>query len=367
MIHVKRLTPTRLEAAALIVLAAGWGWTGGNFSQPDFAIGTQILITVLHGLPCLIAIGLGALYLVAPAPRWRPPQSALLRPACGWDWRLACLAIASIELSVERGASTVEGIRRGQMIHASVEPSKVENSSMTRPKRLYLIHQYSREVPIPSGSLLMSSGCYLVQTDDGRNIIIDSGMPTDVASPGPATEDSPEILDQLAGLGVAPDDVDTVICTHYDIDHVGRHERFTNAEFVVQREHHDLAAAGAERFAGGRAHWDPPRAKRRFVEGDVELFPGLWLVETSGHAPGHQSVLVHLPATGPVLLAADAVSLQRQFTPDRQALPYEDAERLRASTRKLLDLASREKVAFTVFHHDGTQWKSLRRAPDFYE
>jgi N-acyl homoserine lactone hydrolase len=238
---------------------------------------------------------------------------------------------------------------------------------MTRPNRLYLLHQYSREVPIPSGSLLMSSGCYLVQTDDGRNIIIDSGMPADAASPGPPIEDSPEILVQLAGLGVGPDDVGTVICTHYDIDHVGRHERFANAVFVVQREHHELATSGAERFASGRAHWDPPGADRRLVEGDMELFPGLWLVETSGHAPGHQSVLVKLPVTGPVLLAADAVSLQRQFTPERQALSYEDAERLRASTRKLLDLASREKVALTVFHHDGNQWRTLLRAPEFYE
>jgi N-acyl homoserine lactone hydrolase len=232
---------------------------------------------------------------------------------------------------------------------------------------LYLIHQYSREVPIPSGSLLMSSGCYLVQTDDGRNILIDSGMPADVASPGPAIEDSPEILVQLDGLGVGPDDVDTVICTHYDIDHVGRHERFAKAVFVVQREHHELAASGAERFANGRGHWDPPGAQRRLVEGDAELLPGLWLVETSGHAPGHQSVLVKLPVSGPMRLASDAVSLQEQFTPERQALSYEDAERLRASTRKLLNLASSEKVAFTVFHHDGRQWKTLRQAPEFYE
>jgi len=48
---------------------------------------------------------------------------------------------------------------------------------MTRPARIYLIHQYSRDIAVPSGSILMSTGCYLVQTDDGRNILIDSGMP----------------------------------------------------------------------------------------------------------------------------------------------------------------------------------------------
>lgn len=66
----KRDATSRLEAAALLILASGWGWIGGNFSQPDFAIGTQILITALHALPCLIAVVLGALYLVAPAASW---------------------------------------------------------------------------------------------------------------------------------------------------------------------------------------------------------------------------------------------------------------------------------------------------------
>lgn len=244
---------------------------------------------------------------------------------------------------------------------------KPDHGAMARPHRLYLLHQYSREVPVPSGgSLLMSSGCYLVETSDGRKIMIDSGTPEDAVTPGEGGDDPPEILSQLGALGVRPEDVNTVICTHYDIDHVGRHERFTNAEFVVQRAHHELAISGAQRFASGRAHWDPPGARRRLVEGDVELHEGLWLVETSGHAPGHQSVLVTLPVTGPVLLAADAVSMERQFTADRPAYAYEDADRLRASTRKLLELVSREKVALTVFHHDGGQWKTLRRAPDFY-
>jgi hypothetical protein len=33
----------------------------------------------------------------------------------------------------------------------------------------------------------------------------------------------------------------------------------------------------------------------------------------------------------------------------------------------LLDLVSGEKVVLTVFHHDGEQWRKLRRAPEAYE
>src|SRR5256885_10669194 len=129
---------------------------------------------------------------------------------------------------------------------------------MTTPARLYLIHQYSRDLAVPSGSILMSTGCYLVQTDDRRNILIDSGMPLDADGSDPPTEESADILAQLSELGVRPEDVEVVICTHFDIDHVGHHER--------------------------------------------------------------------------------AVSLERQFSVDRQPRSYEDVDRLRASTRKLLDL-----------------------------
>ena len=89
--------------------------------------------------------------------------------------------------------------------------------------------------------------------------------------------------------------------------------------------------------------------------------------ETSGHAPGHQSVLVRLPQTGPVLLTIDAVPEQKSFTPDREAGPFdEDEEALRASTRKLLDLVRREQVSLIIFGHDAEQWQTLKKAPNYY-
>jgi len=79
-------------------------------------------------------------------------------------------------------------------------------------------------------------------------------------------------------------------------------------------------------------------------------------------------VLVHLPHTGPVLLAIDAVAMQRLFTTERRATPIDDnEEQLRASTRKLLDVVEREHVALVVFHHDGAQWRTLKKAPDYYD
>ena len=129
-----------------------------------------------------------------------------------------------------------------------------------------------------------------------------------------------------------------------------------------------MARSGHPRFAPARAHWDHPALRYQLIDGDTELLPGLTVLETSGHAPGHQSVLVRLPRTGLVLLAIDAIVLQRLFTPERRAWPTDDdEEQLRASTRKLLDLVEHEQVALVIFGHDGRQWQTLRKAPAHYE
>ncbi len=238
------------------------------------------------------------------------------------------------------------------------------------PQRLYLLQLSLSTVPIGAGRTLeMVSGCYLVETGDGRHILIDSGLPADVQMPAgmPPAREKKNVIEHLADLGLRPDDIDMLICTHFDVDHAGYHDAFANAEFIVQRTHYELARSGHPRFVAARAHWDHPVLHYRLLDGDCELLPGLTLLETSGHATGHQSVLLRLPQTGPVLLAIDAVMMQHLFTPERVAWPTdENEEQLRASTRKLLALVEREHVALVVFGHDGLQWQTLKKAPEYY-
>ncbi len=240
-------------------------------------------------------------------------------------------------------------------------------------QKLYLLELSNSTLSTPGRKLEMVLGCYLIETSDGKHILIDSGLPADVhrgVSPGiqaVETRSAKNVLEHLAELNVHPDEIDFLICTHFDVDHVGYHDAFTKAQLIVQREQYELARSGHPRFAAARAHWDHPDLHYRLIDGDVELLPGLILLKTSGHTPGHQSVLLRLPQTGPVLLAVDAVMMQYTFTPDRQAWPMDDnLEQLRASTQKLLDLVEREQVGLVIFGHDGQQWQTLKRAPDYY-
>lgn len=243
----------------------------------------------------------------------------------------------------------------------NVTRSGGETMSQSAVKRLYLMQVGSvPEYKIPTV-------CYLVQTGDGKNILIDSGLPEIIPEEESAFENGRDVIEQLASIGLKPNDIDTVISTHYDSDHAGRHSAFTKAQYIVQRLHH-LDAASNPRYAAIRPQWDQPMERIRLVDGDTELLPGLKLIETSGHVPGHQSVLVQLPKTGALLLTIDAVSFGEGFTrdkPDDGSDP--DAEAIRASTNKLLDLVAREKVGLVIFGHDREQWEGLKKLPEYYE
>ena len=233
--------------------------------------------------------------------------------------------------------------------------------SQNAVQRLYLMQVGSMpeyQIPIV---------CYLVQTGDGQHILIDSGLPAIIPEDASEFVNGQDVIEQLATIGLKPDDIDTVISTHYNADHAGMHAAFTQAQYVVQRAHHADAATNP-RYADIRPQWDQPIERIRLVDGDTELLPGLTLIETSGHVPGHQSVLLRLPKTGAILLTIDAVPFAEGFTRDvTEDGGNPDAAAIRASTLKLLDLVEREHIGLVIFGHDHEQWATLKKAPEFYE
>lgn len=219
---------------------------------------------------------------------------------------------------------------------------------------------------------------YLIQTADGVNALVDSGFPRSFIEhpPGPQgplklqplIRPQDHVTERLASVGLQPSDIDLLICTHFDADHAGNHDLFASAELIVQRSHYDVAKAGDPRFAVIREHWDAPQLTYRLVDGDTAVLPGVDLIESSGHVTGHQSVLVRLPGTGPVLLAIDAIPAASAMDPaTRPIYPNdEDEAATRQSTQKLVDLIQAEGVALTIHGHDPEQWQVLRQAPQSY-
>jgi glyoxylase-like metal-dependent hydrolase (beta-lactamase superfamily II) len=136
--------------------------------------------------------------------------------------------------------------------------------------------------------------------------------------------------DAVRAAGVVPDSLATVVLTHLHYDHAGGTASFPAASLVLQDREmafwtgrhgrqvarglgmphlvlpEDVLAVGAANFAG-RVRW---------VDGDAEIVPGVWVHHVGGHTPGMQVVRV-ATALGHVVLASDASHFYENIERDR--------------------------------------------------
>lgn len=172
-------------------------------------------------------------------------------------------------------------------------------------------------------------------------------------------ENRPEA--QLALLGLRPEDVTELVLTHGDIDHVGGAYGFPGATVVMARAERE---AGPPRYFGDLRPLEWPDGTLRLVDDDEELAPGLTLLATPGHSPGHLSLLVRLRETGPVVLACDAISREDELETGLNG-GATDVAQARESAHRLLEIV-RDEGALLVYGHDPEQHSRLHPAPAVY-
>jgi len=239
------------------------------------------------------------------------------------------------------------------------------------PHTLYLLHlgRLGAGDAVPDAGELDPVPGYLIRTASGGAILVDTGNPAALIGKAtcepwePLQNDTwPEddVVSRLAELHLAPRDIDLLISTHFDFDHCGRHDAFADSgvRAVVQRRHLEDARSSS---AYDRGLWDLPGIEYDAIDGDTELEPGLRLLETSGHVPGHQSVYVETVG-GPVLLAIDAINRGEELTGREVPEWYVDLPAARRSRDRLVALAA-ETGAYLIFGHDPHQWPTLPKSP----
>jgi N-acyl homoserine lactone hydrolase len=219
---------------------------------------------------------------------------------------------------------------------------------------------------------------YLIETDRGY-VLYDTGLDADaLADPEAArrtfvndTFPAPpivlpehDLMGQLATLGVAPGDVTDVILSHSHSDHTGALKRLPGARVWIQRLEHEAAFSEAGRTASNLADVAGP-VDWRIVDGDWELAPGIEVLLTRGHRPGHQSAVVTLPSGAKKILVGDVVDLIENF--DREVLgsSMDDAAAM-ASLLRLKRLAAAPGVELVPLHDPGFV-QTARLAPEFYD
>ena len=175
---------------------------------------------------------------------------------------------------------------------------------------------------------------------------------------------------QLHELGVAPSDIAYLGFSHFHGDHVGNANLFTSAKLYIQKAEYD-AAFGPDAAKSGfnPAFYNKLKDNPVVVlEGDHDIFGdgSVTIYSTPGHTAGHQSLLVRLPKTGPVLLSGDAVHFQENWENRRVPARNFNKEQSLASMQKLADILEREHAALWI-NHDKASTDKLPHAPEFIE
>ena len=196
----------------------------------------------------------------------------------------------------------------------------LHNGFMGAERSLLFYGEFSSattRIPIPA---------YLIRTSEG-NVLFDTGL-SPRALPGlrrtdplARFEEADLLANRLRALGLEPADVAMVVISHLHYDHAGGAELFPSSELIVQKDEYAYAHYPASFFAGFyyRKNFDLPGYRWRLLDGDTELAPGLTVLRSDGHTPGHQSLLVELPQSGPVILAGDACYWREHV--DRERVP----------------------------------------------
>lgn len=159
------------------------------------------------------------------------------------------------------------------------------------------------------GALDLSLHSYIIKTDK-HTILIDTCMGNDKKrSLIPVWVDyNSNYMEKMAGMGVNPEDVDFVMCTHLHVDHVGWNTKlvngkwvptFPNARYIFHKKEYE---AWADRENGGADNpaddgsWDDSvvpiieAGKADLVTSDFAIGDNIWLEPSYGHTPGHVCV-----------------------------------------------------------------------------
>lgn len=156
--------------------------------------------------------------------------------------------------------------------------------------------------------LLQALNCLFVETPSGR-VLVETGIGervTDKVREMRAYQGR-SIVPAMHDAGFEPESVDVVAMSHLHFDHAGGllladgSKAFPRATIVAQRAEWEIALDDNARIV---ASYDQPEIRlvrewgeSGWVDGEVEVLPGVSVRRTGGHSMGHQAILVR--GTGP--------------------------------------------------------------------
>ena len=181
------------------------------------------------------------------------------------------------------------------------------------------------------------------------------------------------LLGQLAEIGYAPADIRYLVLSHSHFDHSANANAFAGSTWLVQRAEREFMfpqkppsepLPGAERFSALRV------SRTLLLDGDYDVFHdgSVMILATPGHTPGHQSLLVRLPRTGPVVLSGDLYHYPAERTQPDLLPParFSDPAAEAASRARIEALLKAENATLWIAH-DVLQDATIGKSPAFHD
>lgn len=218
---------------------------------------------------------------------------------------------------------------------------------------------------------------YLLEHPNGR-VLIDTGChPSVVENPVqawgrltrafyPKINKSDLASEQLLRIGIDPDSIGTVVCTHLHMDHSGGNSLFPKAKFLVHRKEWETVQNPSLEGNGyfGK-DWNHNLNYIQIEDGYDIFGDGSAVLEhLPGHTPGHMGVILKLSKSGTVVLGIDAAPMVGNIEgplPKNMA----NAGEAQSSVNKLRNWLS--QGALVISGHDPDQWATLRMAPTYLD
>ena len=194
--------------------------------------------------------------------------------------------------------------------------------------------------------------CYLVKHGD-QYLLWDTGH--SMTAPNVAPKVS--VVDQLAKVGVKPEQIKYVGISHYHADHTGQVASFPQSTLLIGTG--DWNAITAPKPAAGVnappfANWISGGGKVEPLPADKDVFGdgSVLILNTPGHTPGHHSLLVKLKEKGNVLITGDLVHFHENY--DTNGVPWFNVSRADtvASIDRFKKLAANFKATVIIQHDE---------------
>jgi N-acyl homoserine lactone hydrolase len=231
-------------------------------------------------------------------------------------------------------------------------------------------------------SIEFSSTCWLIKRRS-EWLLWDTGVPESALNDPKGWSTLPNLIvyhldktlsDQLATIGLKPNDITYVALSHTHGDHIGNVSLFPNSTVLMQRAEYawisspdgpndnvNQLKALARKLLGTPKHL-------KLLDGDTDVFGdgGVTLVSTPGHTPGSQSLLVHLKNSGFIILSGDVVHLEENFEKDMVPSLNTNKAASIASMERIKRMIATYKARFFI-NHDKAESDTLKLLPAFYD